>query len=52
LTVHDELDWSVPKTAQGREAIDEAYILMRDAIQLAVPIHLDVERGSNWGDAK
>jgi DNA polymerase I-like protein with 3'-5' exonuclease and polymerase domains len=52
LTVHDELCWSVPKTAQGREAIDEAYILMRDAIKLAVPIHLDIERGPNWGDAK
>lgn len=52
LTVHDELDWSVPKTQAGREAIDEAYVLMQNAIQLAVPIHLDVERGDNWGDAK
>ena len=52
LTVHDELDWSVPRTPECQEAIQEVNRLMKCAIALRVPIETDVESGPNWGEVK
>lgn len=49
ITVHDELDESVPKTAAGEEALAELVHLMENAVQLRVPVRADVKRGANWG---
>jgi len=52
LTVHDELDVSVPDTKDGAEALQEMLILMRDAIELKVPVIVDCETGPSWGEVK
>jgi DNA polymerase I-like protein with 3'-5' exonuclease and polymerase domains len=49
LTVHDELDHSVPRTKAGEEAAAEARQIMEQCIEIAVPIVVDEERGPNWG---
>ena len=51
LTIHDELDWSVPQTPEGREAIKEAGRLMCNALALRVPVKIDHEAGPDWGHA-
>lgn len=48
ITVHDELDFSVPKTAEGIRALFDVRKLMQSAYKLKVPIKADVEIGSNW----
>jgi len=52
LTVHDELDVSIPNTKKGKRAFDEMLILMRDAIELKVPVMVDAEIGPSWGEVK
>jgi len=52
LTVHDELDESVPRTSGGREAFDEMVHLMEEAIKFKVPVVVDASLGENWGGAK
>jgi len=52
LTVHDELDWSVPKTMAGDAAAKEVKRLMETAITLRVPIIAEAERGAHWGECK
>ncbi len=52
LTVHDELDLSVPRTAAGEEAFYEVSRVMETCIEYRVPIIAEAERGSNWGDCK
>lgn len=52
VTVHDENDWSVPRTAEGREAITEARRIMTNAVELRLPLYVDEEIGPNWGDVK
>lgn len=52
LQVHDELDWSVPKTKEGKEAILEVKHLMEAPYKLKVPVITDMEKGPNWGDVK
>lgn len=52
LTVHDELDVSVPKTKIGKEAFKEMTHLMEQAIPLKVPVLVDSDLTSNWGEAK
>lgn len=52
LTVHDELDWSVPRTREAHEAHQEAVRMMATAVDLRVPLAVDVETGPNWGDVK
>jgi DNA polymerase-1 len=51
LTVHDELLFEVPKTSA-----DEIAAIVRDkmqgAVQLRVPLTVDVGIGENWKDAK
>jgi len=49
LTVYDEIDWSVPRTQQGEEAVKEIAHIMSKASVLKVPVSVDVEIGSDWG---
>lgn len=50
LTVHDELDMSIPKTKEGMEAFKETKRIMENCIELKVPIVADAEIGPNWAD--
>jgi DNA polymerase I-like protein with 3'-5' exonuclease and polymerase domains len=52
LTVHDEVDVSVPRTKEGAEAFLEAKNIMENCIKLRVPIIADMEIGNNWADIK
>ena len=52
LTVHDELDVSVPRTREGREAAMELKNIMETCIKLKVPIRAEMEFGKNWGELK
>ena len=50
VTVHDEFDFSVPRTKVGHEAFAEAQHLMENALKLRVPIIAEAELGPNWAD--
>lgn len=52
LTVHDEIDVSVPKTKEGIEACLETRNIMETCVQLKVPIVTDMEIGDNWSELK
>ena len=52
LTVHDELDWSVPDRDSAREAHAEVVRIMESCVQLKVPLRCDSESGPNWGQCK
>lgn len=49
ITVHDENDWSVPRTPAAQEAIKEARHIMENTVKLRVPLKVDYDRGPNWG---
>lgn len=49
LTVHDELDYSAPKTAAADRALAECKHIMETALPLRVPVIVEEERGPNWG---
>ena len=51
LQVHDELIFEVPK-AEGDEMRKLAAELMSSAIELSVPLKVDVKAGPNWGEMK
>jgi DNA polymerase I-like protein with 3'-5' exonuclease and polymerase domains len=50
-TVHDELNWSIPQTREGREAHQEAVSIMESCVPLRVPLVCDAGIGANWGEA-
>jgi len=52
LTVHDELDTSVPPTMEGVEAVLELQHIMENCITLDVPIIADIEFGNSWAHKK
>lgn len=52
VTVHDELDDSIPPTPEGQEAADEAQRLLERAIPLRVPVLATRKRGTSWGDCE
>jgi DNA polymerase I-like protein with 3'-5' exonuclease and polymerase domains len=52
INVHDENNWSVPQSPEAEEAIAEARHLMETSIRLRVPLLVNWERGSNWGECK
>jgi len=52
ITVHDELDFSMPDTPEGREAIKEVKRIMETCVELRVPLVADVEIGPNWADVE
>lgn len=49
LTVHDELDFSDPGTAQTEEAFKYMQHVMETAIPLRIPVKADMEIGPDWG---
>ncbi len=52
LTVHDELDWSVPRTDEAEEAMAECKHIMETCVKLKVPLVAEEERGLNWATCK
>lgn len=52
LTVHDELDGSMPRTPRALEALRELKDIMEKTVSLEVPLRVDVSTGSNWGDVE
>jgi len=52
LTVHDELDYSIPHTKEAVEACKEQKHIMENCLTLKVPVTVDVETGPNWGNVK
>lgn len=51
LTVHDEIDFSMPETKEGEEARKETTRLMENAVKLKVPVLVDSHIGDNWAEA-
>jgi DNA polymerase I-like protein with 3'-5' exonuclease and polymerase domains len=51
LTVHDELNWSVPDTPEGVDAHAEAVRIMNRDRGLKVPMITEFGKGSNWAEA-
>lgn len=49
ITVHDELNWSSPRTTEADEAISEANVLMENAIPITVPVRVETDKGKDWG---
>ena len=52
LTVHDELDFSIPKGDKQLGIIEELQAIMSGAIELKVPIIAEASIGPNWGDVE
>lgn len=51
LTVHDEMDCSIPPTKEGKEAQSELTHVMEQAVKLDVPLIVDCHTGANWAEA-
>lgn len=49
LTVHDELDFSIPKGEAGIKFVKTAKELAQDYPDIRAPIIMDVEIGPDWG---
>jgi DNA polymerase-1 len=52
LTVHDELDVSIPRTPEGREAFIELKRIMEVTTPMRVPTIAEAETGLNWAEVK
>jgi DNA polymerase I-like protein with 3'-5' exonuclease and polymerase domains len=52
LTVHDELDFSIPQTKEGTDATNELKHIMETCVPLSVPILAELEIGTNWATVK
>jgi len=52
ITVHDEMDISMPHTNEGVDATKEMKNIMETCLPLKVPTVADFEIGPNWGDLK
>ena len=52
LTVHDELDVSIPRTKEAKEAFKELTHIMETIMPLRVPVLASANTGKNWQDAK
>ncbi|MDH5664703.1 MAG: DNA polymerase [Nitrosopumilus sp.] len=52
LTVHDELIFSMPQNKAGKDAIQEVKYIMENAVNLSVPLKVDIAEGDNWGELK
>jgi DNA polymerase I-like protein with 3'-5' exonuclease and polymerase domains len=52
LTVHDELDGSLPDSAVAREALAEAHRIMETVMPLRIPIKAEGTEAANWAEAK
>ena len=51
ITVHDELNWSIP-TEELVKQTKELKEVMEQAVKLKVPILADAKAGPNWGELK
>jgi DNA polymerase-1 len=51
LTVHDELLFEVPES-QARDIAELVRTKMESAVELSVPLTVDVGTGRNWKEAK
>lgn len=51
LTIHDEMNVSVPDTKVGHEAFAELTHIMETSLKLRVPILADAKTGINWNEA-
>jgi DNA polymerase I-like protein with 3'-5' exonuclease and polymerase domains len=52
LTVHDELDFSIPRGKAGREAAREIRNIMQNCVSLSVPLKVDTSVGKDWGQVE
>jgi DNA polymerase I-like protein with 3'-5' exonuclease and polymerase domains len=52
LTVHDELDFGIPKTIFAIKQLPRIKEVMENTYQMKVPIRVDPEVGNNWGYVK
>lgn len=52
LTVHDEMNVSIPRTKEGKEAFEEMVHTMENSMKLKVPVIASAAIGSNWDEAK
>lgn len=52
LTVHDELDFSVPRTAEGGAAFMELKKIMETCVTLKVPLVAEGKIGTDWATLK
>lgn len=50
VTVHDEMDQSMPDTKEAGEAVKEMKHIYENTIKLKVPVLVDFEIGSNWAE--
>jgi DNA polymerase I-like protein with 3'-5' exonuclease and polymerase domains len=49
LTVHDEIDYGIPKTAGTLRLLTEIRDVMEATFPLSIPIRVDPEVGKDWG---
>jgi DNA polymerase-1 len=52
LTVHDELDASVPRTKKGTKTVMELKRIMEQAVKLSVPLIAEPDMGPSWGSVE
>lgn len=52
ITVHDEINFSVPQTKLGLEAEQEIKNMMETCVTLRVPILVSSKKGKNWGEVE
>jgi DNA polymerase I-like protein with 3'-5' exonuclease and polymerase domains len=50
LTVHDELDGSVPRGRVASQALDHMHRTLEGCVELKLPLKVDLGVGPNWGD--
>jgi len=48
LQVHDELDFSISDVNEGKKIQQ----IMENCVKINVPIKVDLEIGTNWGNVK
>lgn len=51
ITVHDEIDVSVPDTKEAQEALAELKYTMENCVKLRVPLIADCHVAHNWAEA-
>lgn len=51
ITVHDEIDVSVPPTKIGEEALKELKRILEECVTLRVPLVVDCHKAVNWAEA-
>jgi DNA polymerase-1 len=52
LTVHDEIDFGIPKTAAAIRRLAEIQEVMEHTFPVSVPVRVDPETGPDWGHVR